>query len=131
MTERWFSPFLNLLVKSVSSDPRFGMTTYELTNISLALPDLSLFRVPADYKVVPTLTQNEIEEVKFRGLNHVSEQTVRAVIHSKTGDPYNPGVLMQDFKAIWNLKLFDDVQTKTENGPRGGVLVTFIVTERP
>jgi Surface antigen variable number repeat len=130
-TERWFSPGLNLLVKSVSSDPRFGTTTYELANISLATPDPSLFRVPADYKVAPPLTQNEIEEVRFSGLNHVSEETVRAVIHTKAGDPYNADALRQDFKAVWNLKLFDDVQSKLENGPRGGVLVTFILTERP
>ena len=81
--------------------------------------------------MVPPLTPNEIEEVRFRGLNHASEETVRAVIHTKAGDPYNADVLEQDFKAVWNLKLFDDVQSKLENGPRGGVLVTFIVTERP
>jgi hypothetical protein len=130
-TERWFSPDLNLLVKSVSSDPRFGTTTYELTNVVAGPPDPSLFRVPADYKVLPPLTQNEVEEVSFRGLNHVSEETVRAVIRTKPGDPYDPKVLSEDMRAIWNLKRFSDVQSHMENGPRGGVLVTFIVTERP
>jgi hypothetical protein len=43
ITERWFSPDLNLLIKSVSTDPRFGTTTYELTNISRQSPDPSLF----------------------------------------------------------------------------------------
>ena len=52
VTERWFSPDLNLLVKSVSTDPRFGTTTYELTNISRQPPDPALFRPPADYNVV-------------------------------------------------------------------------------
>jgi len=129
-TERWFSADLNLLVKSVSSDPRFGTATYELSNIIAGAPDPSLFRVPADYKVLPPLTQNEVEEVSLRGLNHVSEETVRAVIHTKTGDPYNPEVLSQDMKAIWNLGRFSDVQAKMENGPRGGILVTFVLTER-
>ena len=50
VTERWFSDDLKLLLKSSSSDPRFGATTYELTNISQALPDPSLFQPPADYK---------------------------------------------------------------------------------
>jgi len=50
--ERWFSPDLNLLIKSVSTDPRFGTTTYELTNISRQAPDPALFRVPADYSVL-------------------------------------------------------------------------------
>jgi hypothetical protein len=50
--ERWFSPDLNLLVKSVSTDPRFGTSTYELTNISRRPPDPALFRVPADYTII-------------------------------------------------------------------------------
>lgn len=50
--ERWFSADLNLLIKSVSTDPRFGNTTYELTNISRQPPDSSLFRVPADYAII-------------------------------------------------------------------------------
>ena len=51
VTERWFSSDLNMMVKSVSTDPRFGTTTFELTNISRQPPDPSLFRVPADYTV--------------------------------------------------------------------------------
>jgi hypothetical protein len=50
--ERWYSPDLNMLVKSVSTDPRFGTTTHEMTNISRVNPDRSLFEVPADYKIV-------------------------------------------------------------------------------
>jgi len=52
VTERWFSTDLNLLIKSVSSDPRFGTTTYELTNIKQANPDISLFQIPSDFALV-------------------------------------------------------------------------------
>jgi hypothetical protein len=47
--ERWESTELGIMVKSVNTDPRFGTTTYELTNISQSSPDPSLFRVPAGY----------------------------------------------------------------------------------
>lgn len=50
--ERWFSDELNLLIKSVSTDPRFGTTTYERKNISRETPDPSLFQVPAGYSIV-------------------------------------------------------------------------------
>lgn len=50
--ERWYSPDLNMMVKTVSTDPRFGTTTREMTNISRANPDRSLFEVPSDYKMV-------------------------------------------------------------------------------
>ena len=51
-TERWFSDELDVLIRSVSTDPRFGETVYELTNISTQPPDPALFRPPADYEVV-------------------------------------------------------------------------------
>src|SRR5580658_4953724 len=49
VNERWYSEDLKLLLKSSNSDPRFGVTTYELTNISQAPPDPALFQIPADY----------------------------------------------------------------------------------
>jgi hypothetical protein len=49
VNERWISNDLQMLVKSTSSDPRFGDTTYQLTNIVQASPDPSLFQIPADY----------------------------------------------------------------------------------
>lgn len=49
VNERWYSDDLKLLLKSSNSDPRFGVTTYELTDISQAPPDPSLFQIPAGY----------------------------------------------------------------------------------
>jgi hypothetical protein len=49
VSERWYSPELRVVVFSRRSDPRFGDTTYRLTNIVRAEPDASLFQVPADY----------------------------------------------------------------------------------
>jgi hypothetical protein len=46
VTERWFSPELQLLVFSRTSDPRFGETTYRLTKITRGEPPESLFRPP-------------------------------------------------------------------------------------
>jgi hypothetical protein len=46
VSERWFSSDLQVLVKSSNSDPRFGETNYQLTNISQAAPDSALFQVP-------------------------------------------------------------------------------------
>jgi len=47
--ERWYSADLQVLVKSVSSDPRFGETTYQLTNIVRTAQDPALFQIPSDY----------------------------------------------------------------------------------
>jgi len=51
VTERWYSPELQLVVMSRHSDPRNGETTYKLTNINRAEPAKSLFEVPAGFTV--------------------------------------------------------------------------------
>jgi TonB family protein len=50
-SERWYSPELQLVVMTRHNDPRFGETTYRLTNINRAEPDRTLFEVPAGYTV--------------------------------------------------------------------------------
>jgi len=134
VTERWFSPDLNLLIKSVSTDPRFGTTTYELTNVSRQLPDPSLFQPPADYNIVsmqPAEASKVIEEIEFRGMSRVSADTLRSTILSKAGDVYDEEALRRDFMALWKSNRFSDVQMKTDPGPRGGIIVRFVVIERP
>lgn len=47
--ETWYSAELKLVIQSTQSDPRFGETTYSLTNIQRSEPDPSMFLVPAGY----------------------------------------------------------------------------------
>jgi len=49
--EQWYSPDLQVVVKSTRTDPRFGVTTYTLTNIQRTEPAATLFTVPSDYTV--------------------------------------------------------------------------------
>jgi hypothetical protein len=51
VTERWYSPDLQLDVMTKTTDPRFGETTYRLGNIIRAEQPKSLFEVPSDYKL--------------------------------------------------------------------------------
>ncbi len=51
VSERWYSPELQLVVMTRHSDPRTGETTYKLTNINRAEQAKSLFEVPAGYTV--------------------------------------------------------------------------------
>jgi hypothetical protein len=52
VSERWFSPELRVLVLSHQTDPRFGETTYRLTNIVRAEPSPDLFEPPPEFTVV-------------------------------------------------------------------------------
>ncbi len=51
VTETWYSPDLQLIVMSKTSDPRFGESVYQLNAVSRAEPDPALFTVPSDYAV--------------------------------------------------------------------------------
>jgi outer membrane protein insertion porin family len=79
----------------------------------------------------PPVAGNVVETIQFRGARRVPQDTLRALIFSKTGDIYNEDTLRRDFIALWNTNRFDDIRLETEKGERGGVVVTFVVTERP
>lgn len=49
--ETWYSPDLKLVIQSTQDDPRFGQSTYSLTNIQRDEPDETLFQVPAGYTI--------------------------------------------------------------------------------
>lgn len=51
VSERWYSPELQVVVLSKHRDPRMGEHTYRLTNISRSEPAHALFEVPADYTI--------------------------------------------------------------------------------
>jgi len=50
--EEWYSPELKMIVLMRHVDPRFGETTFRLTNVSRGEQDGALFLPPAGYKVV-------------------------------------------------------------------------------
>lgn len=50
--ERWYSKDLEMILSSKHSDPRFGDQTYKLVNIIRVDPELTLFTLPADFKLL-------------------------------------------------------------------------------
>jgi hypothetical protein len=51
VSERWYSPELQVVLMTRRVDPRFGETVYRLTGISRAEPAEDLFQIPADFRV--------------------------------------------------------------------------------
>jgi len=51
VTERWYSPDLQMVVMTKHTDPRMGETTFQMTNIQRQEPAATLFQVPSDYAV--------------------------------------------------------------------------------
>jgi TonB family protein len=51
VNESWYSPELKMLILVKRNDPRFGESTYRVTNISRSEPDAQLFQVPSEYTI--------------------------------------------------------------------------------
>ncbi|MBO0721222.1 MAG: TonB family protein [Blastocatellia bacterium] len=51
VNETWYSPELKMMILSKRSDPRFGESTYRVSNIQRTEPDAALFQVPSDYTI--------------------------------------------------------------------------------
>ncbi len=71
VSERWYSPELQIVVMTKHSDPRFGENSYRLTNINRGEPARTLFEVPSDY----TLKTEESHPRRVRTMSRkVQEQ---------------------------------------------------------
>jgi hypothetical protein len=57
VSERWYSPELQVVVMGKRSDPRSGEIVYRLTNVNRGEPSHSLFEAPADF----TVTEQKVE----------------------------------------------------------------------
>lgn len=57
VSERWYSPELQIVVMGKRSDPRTGEILYRLTNITRSEPARSLFEAPSDFTVTEEKTE--------------------------------------------------------------------------
>jgi outer membrane protein insertion porin family len=86
---------------------------------------------PGEAPTGPTVAPNVIESIQFKGSRRVPQDTLRALIFTKAGDLYNEESLRRDFMALWNTNRFDDITLQSEKGDRGGIILTYVVVERP
>ena len=77
--------------------------------------------------------QRLVENVDIQGNRRLRKDDIIYYIQTRAGDTYNPAQVERDLQAILALGVFDKTDTKVtlDDGPRGGVIVTFIVKELP
>jgi outer membrane protein insertion porin family len=86
--------------------------------------------LPATRRVVQS-QEVPIEAVHITGNRRIPESTVKIWITTREGEPYNPGTLDRDVRALYAQGHFRDVKVFAEDGTRGGKIVTFEVEEWP
>jgi len=77
--------------------------------------------------------QRLVENVDVIGNRRLRKDDIIYYIQTRPGDPYNPAQVERDLQAILALGFFNKVGTRVtvEDGPRGGVNITFVVIELP
>ena len=77
--------------------------------------------------------QRIVENVDIIGNRRLRKDDILYYVQTRQGDVFNPAQVERDLQTILALGFFDKVQTRvtTEDGPRGGVIVTFYVVELP
>jgi len=60
VNETWTSEDLHIPIKSTNTDPRFGASTYELTNMVQAASSAELFQIPPGYTVKKNYTMSNV-----------------------------------------------------------------------
>lgn len=61
----------------------------------------------------------------------MSEDAVLHALGVRPGDPYDREAVLQAFRRLWDLGLFETIVIETETGPQGGTVLIVKVEERP
>jgi TonB family protein len=74
--ETWYSPGLQLMILSKRTDPRFGESTYRVTNIARYEPDAEHFQIPSDYTIIDNRAKKvEVDVNEFEEMRRKLEET--------------------------------------------------------
>src|SRR6185312_6198433 len=76
------------------------------------------------------LTVEKIE-IKHVGPPAVSDDLIRANIHVKVGDPYNPDATTDDIRTLTATHYLHDVRVSADQTENGGVKLIYVVQGQP
>jgi outer membrane protein insertion porin family len=78
-------------------------------------------------------TKYIVERLDIVGNRRVETDTIRALISSQPGDPYDVEAVRDDVRSLSNTGFFDDVRSEVEDTPDrpNGKTVIFIISEKP
>jgi len=74
--------------------------------------------------------QQTVVGIHVIGTRRIPQDTVKARMFSKIGEPYDPLTVERDFNSLWNTSYFEDVRIEKEDTPQGVILDVY-VREKP
>ncbi len=75
--------------------------------------------------------EGTIAEIRAQGLLRMSREALLHALQIEVGEPYDERKIQRRFRALWDLKLFEDITFEAENAVGGGKVLIVKVKERP
>ena len=80
-------------------------------------------------EISASLKGRNIEAIRVQGNFQVSSSVILNQVRSREGEPFDPATVEEDYKRIYDLKRFANVEAKVEP-TETGVIVSFLVSEQ-
>src|SRR5215813_3188680 len=78
----------------------------------------------------PGKTPPVVKKIVFRGNRKVEDDAIRVNLTTAVGAPLDREKLREDIRALWKLGFFEDVKVNGEPAVGGGIIVTYVLTEK-
>jgi outer membrane protein insertion porin family len=73
----------------------------------------------------------KIESLEIRGNRRIPSDTIKYHIQSKPGDFLNANLIRRDVRELYSQGFFEDICVDSEEGKNGGIVLIFVVKEKP
>ncbi|HEV7300201.1 MAG TPA: BamA/TamA family outer membrane protein [Tepidisphaeraceae bacterium] len=80
--------------------------------------------------VSPELRGRPVEGIRINGNTRVSTAVILNVIRTRQGEPFEPATVEEDYRRVYDLRKFSNVEARVEPTANGGVIVSFTVSEQ-
>jgi len=80
---------------------------------------------------LPKLAGRPVDRVQFRGNRKVEDDAIRVNLLTRAGSVLDPAKVRQDLRSMWKMGFFEDIVVEGRIEPGGGVVLTFVVKEKP
>lgn len=80
--------------------------------------------------VAPELKGRNVDDIKIAGNTLVSTPVILNLIRTRKNEPFDPATVEEDYRRVYDLRKFSNVEARVEPTATGGVVVSFTVSEQ-
>lgn len=92
---------------------------------------LPWWAIPALHAEAPAEAQGVVSRVEIVGFRRVEVAVFEDAVRTRVGDRLDADAVARDVRAIWATGFVDDVRGEVDPDPAGGVVLRYVVKEKP